>query len=143
MITLIKEELSVVNCFSVMMDEASDLSHKEQVSVVVRYVNKDYIIQERLVNIKSTNSTDAETLFQILLTSLSKVGLTPDKLVGQCYDGASNMCGINAGVEAKVKAVQPKAINCHCYAHCVNLVIMEATSRGGSRGFLRFLETPY
>ena len=38
------------------------------------------------------------------------------------------MLGVNAGVQAKVKAAQPKAIYSHCYAHCVNLVLVEATS---------------
>ncbi|XP_065895648.1 zinc finger MYM-type protein 1-like [Dysidea avara] len=110
------------------MDEASDLSHKEQVSIVVRYVDSQYVIQEQLVDIESTDSTTAEALFQILLKGLSKVGLTTDNLVGQCYDGASNMRGIQAGVQAKVKEIQPRAIYCHCYAHCVNLVLVEATS---------------
>ena len=64
--------------FSVMMDEAGDLSHKEQVSIVVRYVNSRYVIQKRLVHIAST-------------------------VVGQCYDGASNMRVIHAGVQAKAK----------------------------------------
>ena len=41
-----------------MMDEASDAGHKEQVSVVVRYVD---VIQERLVNIEYTDSTDADS----------------------------------------------------------------------------------
>ena len=125
MISLLKEELSAISYFSVMMDEASDLSHKEQVSIVVRYVDSQYVIQERLVDVESTDSTTAEALFQILLRSLSKVGLTTDKLVGQCYDGASNMRGIHAGVQAKVKETQPRAIYCHCYAHCVNLVLVK------------------
>ena len=33
----------------------------------------------------------------------------------------------HAGVQAKVKEIQPKAIYCHCYAHCVNLVLVKAT----------------
>ena len=144
MIALIKEELSAANCFSVMMDESSDLSHKEQVSVVVRYVDKDYIIQERLVDIEHTDSTDSETLFQILLKSLSKVGLNIDKLIGQCYDGASNMRGVNAGVQVKVKAAQPKAIYSHCYAHCVNLVLVEAASTNQyTRNFFGVLQNLY
>ena len=36
MISFLKEELLDVICYSVMMDEASDLSHQEQVSIVVR-----------------------------------------------------------------------------------------------------------
>ena len=46
------------------------------------------------------DSTDAEALFQILLKSLSKVWLTTDILVGQFYDGASNMQGVNAEIQA-------------------------------------------
>ena len=144
MISLLKEELSEISCFSVMMDEASDLSHKEQVSIVVRYVDSQYIIQERLVDVESTDSTSAEALFQILLKGLSKVGLTTDKLIGQCYDGASNMRGIHAGVQAKVKAIQPRAIYCHCYAHCVNLVLVEATSTNQCcRNFFGIIQNLY
>ena len=142
MISFIKEELSGISYFSVMMDEASDLSHKEQVSIVVRYVVSHYTIQERLIDVECTDSTNAEALFQILLKGLSKVGLTTDKLVGQCYDGASNMRGIHAGVQAKVKAIQPRAIYCHCYAHCVNLV--EATSTNQCcRNFFGILQNFY
>ena len=64
---------------------------------------------------------------------LSKVAQTTDKLIGQCYDGASNMRGHIAGghiagVQAKVGVIQPKAIYTHCYAHCTTLVLDEATS---------------
>ena len=62
------------------------------------------------MNIECTDSTDAEALLKILLNSIAKVGLTIDKRVGQCYDGASNMSGAIAGVQAKVKALQPRAI---------------------------------
>ena len=111
------------------MDEASDFGHHKQVSVVLRYVDTEYVIQERLVNIEHTGSTDAESLVQILLISLLKVGLTTDKLIGQCYDGSSNTRGaIAGGVQAKIKAIQPKAIYTHCCAHCTNLVLVAATS---------------
>ena len=53
------------------------------------------------MNIECTDSTDADSLVQLLLSSLSKVTQTTDKLIGQCYDGASNMRGHIAGVQAK------------------------------------------
>ena len=144
MIEELKKELQTATCFSIMMDEASDSGRLEQVSVVVRYVDVAFVIQERLVNIECTDSTDAETLFQILLSSIAKVGLTFDKLVGQCYDGASNMRGAIAGVQAKVKALQPKAIYTHCYAHCTNLILVEATaSNQYSRNFFGVLQNLY
>ena len=87
-----------------------------------------FVIQERLINVEHTESTDAEAPLQILLNNIAKVGLAIDKLVGQCYDGASNMRGTIAGVQAKVKSLQPKAIYTHCYAHCTNLILVEATA---------------
>ena len=93
MIEELRKELQSATCFSVMMDEASDFGHKEQVSVI-RYVDNNFFIQERLVNIEQTDSTDAESLFQIMLRSFSKVGLTTDKLIGQCYDGAWCKCWV-------------------------------------------------
>ena len=44
------------------MDE---VGHKEQVSVVLRYIDTDYVIQARLVNIECTDSTDADFLVQL------------------------------------------------------------------------------
>ena len=37
--------LGVANCYSVMMDEASDCGHQEQVSIVIRYVDCNFVIQ--------------------------------------------------------------------------------------------------
>ena len=75
---------------------------------------------------------------------MSKVDLTTEKLVGQCYDGASNMRGTHAGVQAKVKEIQPKALYCHCYAHCVNLVLVEATSTNQCcRNFFGLIQNLY
>ena len=140
----IKQELETATCFSVMIDEASDYGHIEQVSIVLRYIDSAYVIQERMLHIESTDSTDAEALFQILLSSLSIISLSPDKLIGQCYDGASNMRGAISGLQAKVKALQPKAVYSHCYAHCVNLIIVEATSSNQyARNFFGVLQNLY
>lgn len=64
MIEELKKEFQIATCFSIMMDEASDSGHKEQMSVVVRYVDVAFVIQERLVNIERTDSTDAEHCFK-------------------------------------------------------------------------------
>ena len=47
-------------------------------------------------------------------------------------------------MQAKVKAAQPKAIYSHCYAHCVNLVLVEATSTNQyTRNFFGVLQNLY
>ena len=65
MIEKLKKELQTCTYFSIMMDEAT---------------SSDSGRKEILVNIYRpyTDSTDAETLFQILLIGIAKVGLTSD-----------------------------------------------------------------
>jgi hypothetical protein len=54
------------------------------------------------------------------------------------------MSGRIAGVQSKVKAIQPKAIYTHCYAHCVNLILVEAMSANQhSRNFFGLLQNLY
>ena len=55
----LKLELETATCFSVMMDEASDYGHIEQVSIIVRYIDSAYVIQERMLHVESTDSTEA------------------------------------------------------------------------------------
>ena len=47
-------------------------------------------------------------------------------MVSQGYDGASVMSGRCSGVQKKIKEVAPQAIYIHCYAHTLNLVLVDA-----------------
>ena len=51
------------------------------------------------------------------------------KLVAQAYDGASVMRGEKAGVQQKVREQFKNAHYVHCYAHPLNLIMQQATSR--------------
>ena len=51
------------------------------------------------------------------------------KLVAQAYDGASVMRGEKAGVQQKVREQFKNAHYVHCYAHQLNLIMQQATSR--------------
>jgi hypothetical protein len=90
----IKEEMG--DClFSVLVDESYDISVKEQMTIVVRFVNKKGEVIERFLGIKHVKDTTSESLKKVLVEMLSDHGLVVAKLRGQGYDGASNMsqCG--------------------------------------------------
>ena len=54
------------------------------------------------------------------------------------------MRGAIAGVQAKVKALQLKAIYTHCYAQCTNLILVKAMSSNQySRNFFGVLQNLY
>ncbi|XP_026397531.1 zinc finger MYM-type protein 1-like [Papaver somniferum] len=77
--------------FVVMVDESRDVSVREKMAVCIRYVNKEGCIIERFIGIIHALETTAISLKNSVDALLSKYGLNIMRLIGQCYDGASNM----------------------------------------------------
>ena len=46
--------------------------------------------------------------------------------VAQCYDGASVMSGTVSGVHARIRELYPQAMDNHCHAHRLNLLIVNS-----------------
>ena len=140
----IVEDVKLANIFTVMMDETTDVSGKEQASIMVKFVDSEEIIQERLIGFSAVPRTDSEALSKLLKDTLASHGLGLSHVRGQCYDGASNMSGQYHGLQARVKVEAPKALYVHCYAHCLNLVLVDAMkSNKTARNFFGTLESLY
>ncbi|CAH9060043.1 unnamed protein product [Cuscuta europaea] len=81
------------NLFTLMVDECRDVSVKEQMGVVLRYVDKRGYVIERFLGIVHVTDTSAMSLKSAVDELFSKHKLSLSKLRGQGYDGASNMRG--------------------------------------------------
>lgn len=81
-------------------------------------------INERPIGVFHAKQLDAESLSSLIMKILLDNGLSLDDCVGQCYDGASVMKGVQGGVQAKLKERIPHAVYIHCYAHRLNLVLV-------------------
>ncbi|XP_008241196.1 PREDICTED: zinc finger MYM-type protein 1-like [Prunus mume] len=80
--------------FSILVDEARNVSVKEQMAMVLRYVdNKGHVI-EIFMGIQHVTDTTSSSLKDAINTFVSRNGLSLSKLRGQGYDGASNMRAI-------------------------------------------------
>ena len=80
--------------FTVIADEVTDASNKEQLSLVVRFVDVISIICEDFVDfIECDEGITGEQLSVKILNGVTSLGLDLTNLRGQCYDGAGNMCG--------------------------------------------------
>ncbi|CAN6560352.1 unnamed protein product [Malus baccata var. baccata] len=79
--------------FSILVDEARDVSMKEQMAMVLRYVDDYGHVIERFVGIQHVTDTTSSSLKDAIDTFFSRNGLSISKLRGQGYDGASNMRG--------------------------------------------------
>ncbi|KAK9990032.1 hypothetical protein SO802_025017 [Lithocarpus litseifolius] len=98
--------------FSILVDESRDISVKEQMALVLRYVNKKGIIIERFLGIVHVASTTALSLKYAIECLLCEHNLSSSKLRGQGYDGASNM------------QENKSAFYVHCFAHQLQLTLV-------------------
>ncbi|CAN1755941.1 Zinc finger MYM-type protein 1 [Linum perenne] len=115
------------SCFSILVDEAADAAGREQMSIILRFVNSRGIVTERFFSLRSVPETSAKTLKQEICDVLSEYNLQVDKLRGQGYDGAINMSGQFNGLRALFLKDCPYAYFVHCFAHRLQLALVTST----------------
>ena len=107
---------------TIMADETTDSSNREQVTLFLRWVTDDLLVHEEFLGLYTVDSIDAATLTSVIQDLFMRLmNVSIDKLRGQCYDGASAMSGRRSGVAKRITDLQPKAIYTHCYGHALNL----------------------
>ncbi|KAL5568121.1 hypothetical protein UlMin_024696 [Ulmus minor] len=77
--------------FFILVDESRDVSIKEQMVVMFRYVDKKGYVIESFIGIEHVANTTVVSLKIAIDKLFSKYGLSISRLRGQGYDGASNM----------------------------------------------------
>ena len=106
---------------SLMVDETTDISNKEQVVICIRWVDNDFEPHEEFIGLHQVESTTSTNLFSVICDVLARLNLSIHKLRGQCYDGASAMSGSQGGVAALIQREEPREVFTHCYGHAINL----------------------
>ena len=73
--------------------------------------------------------TNAQTITESLVNSLTMWKLDLNKWRGKGFDGAATMSGELSVVQARITALFPNAkYFTHCKSHCLNLVIVSSCS---------------
>ncbi|XP_035714900.1 zinc finger MYM-type protein 1 [Folsomia candida] len=111
--------------FSLIVDETTDVSTNEQVSICIRIVNDNLAPEEYFLGLYKTNSTTGESIFEVIQDVITRFGLDFSNLPGQCYDGASNMSGKCIGVQSRIQNIEPRALYVHCMNHSLNLALQD------------------
>ena len=88
--------------FSILVDESCDISIKEQMSLILRYVNKKRIIIEQFLGVVHVSSTIALLLKYAIECLLCEHNLSLSNLRGQGYDRANNMQGDINGLKTLI-----------------------------------------
>ncbi|XP_057719287.1 uncharacterized protein LOC130933681 [Arachis stenosperma] len=110
--------------FAVLVDEARDISVKEQMAVCLRYVNKEGIVMEQFLGLVHVSSTNALSLKVALESLLTKHNLSLARIRGQGYDGATNMQGEFNGLKSMILKENACAFYVHCFAHQLQLALV-------------------
>lgn len=119
----IVREINEAGVFSLQADEKKDLTKEEELSLA-RYV-KDDQTKERFIKFTACSDLTALNLCDTILNTIRENAVSIAQCVAQCYGGAFVMCGHLSGVQQRIKVHSHRVIYTHCFAHSLNLVVME------------------
>ena len=117
----IAKSIQQAKYFTIMADEVTDCSNKEQVAVCFRMVDENFEPQESFIGLHVVELIQANVLVEVLKDTMVRLNLSLQNCRGQCYDGAANMAGSRNGVATQIASEEPRAIFVHCYGHALNL----------------------
>ncbi|XP_022866542.1 zinc finger MYM-type protein 1-like [Olea europaea var. sylvestris] len=115
--------------FSILVDESCDVSMKEQMSIVLHYVDNSGRVNERFIGIEHVTSTTALSLKAAIDKVFSRYNLSMSRLRGQGYDGASNMQGKFNSLKTLILNESPCAFYIHCFAHQLQLALVAVAKK--------------
>ncbi|XP_073312162.1 uncharacterized protein [Primulina huaijiensis] len=115
--------------FCILVDEARDASNKEQMAIVLRFVDTEGFLRERFFTIVHVTDTTATTLKKEISDALGRYDLHIHNMRGQGYDGASNMRGSWNGLQALFLKDCSCAYYVHCFAHRLQLALTAAAEK--------------
>lgn len=116
--------------FSFIIDTTTDVSNFEQFSLVLRFVNDDGEVEERLVAMKVTSDASGLGMFNLLCEICKNYEIDwENNLCAQSYDGAASMQGHYSGVRSYVQQKNSRAIYVWCFSHILNLVVVDSCDK--------------
>ncbi|XP_042035304.1 zinc finger MYM-type protein 1-like [Salvia splendens] len=132
----IVDELGV-DYFAILADESNDVSQKEQLSLCLRYVQrKTGLVVERFIGLDHVGDTTALSLRSAIISLFMEHSLSPSKIRGQGYDGASNMKGEIHGLKTLIMEDTPSAYYIHCFAHQLQLTLVAIAKKNDECAWL-------
>jgi len=106
--------------YSIMADEVTDASNREQVVVCLRRIDASFEPHEEFIGLYKVDKTSANTITNALMDVLRRMNLP----ISSCrWTGASNMSGIRRGTASQFLSEEPCALYNHCYGHSLNLAV--------------------
>ena len=113
--------------YSIMADESTDVSSKEELSIFGRWIDNGKAV-EHFLGIVRAKEVNAEGLAKYLLEFLQERNIPTKKLRGLGFDGGSTMSGVRSGLQVRMRAHVPAALYVHCNCHRLQLAAVTAAN---------------
>ena len=122
----IKSKLQSAPFFAIILDIIHDVSKKDHLNEIFRFVKIDYHhdgkpselkVVEVFTSFIEVEDSSAIELHKLITNSIQQKGLDIKNCRGQGYDGAAVMSGKYSGLHKKIQDVAPHAFYVHCALH--------------------------
>ena len=124
----ILDKICKAGYFSVIADEATDISNDEQLSISIRYLDEGCPTEVFMAFHECTSGVTGQAIADDILEKLEEWQLPLHCLCGKGYDGAGAMAGKSNGAAACIISKHPKALYTHCASHRLNLCVVKCCS---------------
>ncbi|KAF0725870.1 52 kDa repressor of the inhibitor of the protein kinase-like [Aphis craccivora] len=138
--SLIVDQIKKVGIYAIILDETTDMSHTEQLSLSLRYVYDEKIYERFILFVdayyKCINDNDivsgelkltGRAIGHIVLDILEKLGLGSKLCVGIGTDGCSVMTSNDIGAVTTVLETCSMAVRCPCFNHALNISLFQSS----------------
>lgn len=119
------DKIREVTFFTVQIDSTQDVNVHDQLAVVIRFVSDT--INERLVALVKCTSGTSKNVCDVVCNVFKDLNLDVKNCIGSSTNGASNMRGQYNEFAAWLNKESPHQIHVWCYAHVLNLVMIDTT----------------
>ena len=112
---------------SIIFDCTPDMSHHEQMSVILRYVlcnEEAAVVKETFFGYLRISDRTGKGLLDAFLEKATELQLELSDCRGQSYDNGANMKGKHTRVQARMLDINPKAVYVPCANYTLNLVVV-------------------
>ncbi|CAH1099485.1 unnamed protein product [Psylliodes chrysocephalus] len=115
----IVKQIKVNKYYSVSLDSTPDITHHDQLTIILRFCDSNVLLVERFVGFQENVRHGAKELEDTVLNILKSMEIPLKDCRGQSYDNASNMSGKYSELQTRIKARNN-------LAHSLNLVVQNA-----------------
>lgn len=112
--------------YSLIIDSTPDVSHVDQLTSILRYVDEIGLSTERFLHFFENTGHKGIAMKDAVLKFLLECGIEILDCRGQSYDNARNMSGKYKGLQQLIQQINDLAIYVPCNNHSLNLSIVHS-----------------